>query len=344
MKIAVLYATNFADVSPGGIQQYVRRIGSAAPKEWQIDYFGLGAAGRLPRDEDQYVAVANPSSKSPNNYRYLRGLGAFEAQLQGYDAIVAHRPEYLAANDFRVPTALVLHGGTLNAWRTGRRAFGVAYTVAETLACKRANVVLSVDPAGLIHVNRAISRKIVSLRVPASEEFREVSGILGNVPHRLITTCRLSPEKRVDRILRLAAMVNWPVVIIGDGECSGELRDLASELEIDAYFTGYLEKEAIAEEYGHGGVFVLGSVFEGYPLAAVEALVAGLPCIAVESRCLDRLRDFGARQSSSVDGAAELLRNVVPVSRAERDNAWRMHDPAALGAHFWSEIAGIVHV
>jgi glycosyltransferase involved in cell wall biosynthesis len=98
-------------------------------------------------------------------------------------------------------------------------------------------------------------------------------------------------------------------VLVGDGGERAALERLAAELALDGRlaFTGWSE-EARAQ-LASFDVFVLPSRYEGFPLAVVEAMMAGLPVVA---------SDVGSVREAVRDGATGLL--VPP------------NDPGALAA------------
>src|SRR5262249_50681630 len=96
---------------------------------------------------------------------------------------------------------------------------------------------------------------------------------------------RLAPEKRQDLALKatrrlLAAGRVFRLCVVGDGPQRAELEHLADEL-------GIAEKVRWSGEVQDAGrlakafdVALLCSDFEGMPLAALEALAAGVPLVA----------------------------------------------------------------
>jgi glycosyltransferase involved in cell wall biosynthesis len=96
---------------------------------------------------------------------------------------------------------------------------------------------------------------------------------------------RLAAQKGQAYLLRAfrqvaAAVPTAYLVIIGDGPAAEELKQLCAELGLDARvrFTGRRSDVGACLEVGD--VFVFPSMFEGHPLAPIEAMIKGLPCIA----------------------------------------------------------------
>jgi glycosyltransferase involved in cell wall biosynthesis len=84
------------------------------------------------------------------------------------------------------------------------------------------------------------------------------------------------------------------LAIVGDGELRDELIALADELQISDRVSFLGARADIAEFLSVINVFVLPSLWEGQPIALLEALAIGKPCIA-----------------SSVDGIPEIIKNGV---------------------------------
>jgi glycosyltransferase involved in cell wall biosynthesis len=91
---------------------------------------------------------------------------------------------------------------------------------------------------------------------------------------------------KVDRRARLA--------IVGDGELRDELIALAEELQITDRVSFLGARADIAEFLSAIDVFVLPSLWEGQPIALLEALAIGKPCIV-----------------SNVDGIPEIIEDGV---------------------------------
>jgi glycosyltransferase involved in cell wall biosynthesis len=90
---------------------------------------------------------------------------------------------------------------------------------------------------------------------------------------------RLSPEKGVDVAVRACIRAGVPLVVAGDGPSADELRALAAEA--DVRFTGRVAPEELAELRRGAAVAIVPSRYqEILPLAAAEAMAAGLPTLA----------------------------------------------------------------
>jgi len=102
----------------------------------------------------------------------------------------------------------------------------------------------------------------------------------------LIVVARLNHLKGVDRVLRIARALRWPVTVVGDGPARAALEALAAELAIEARFTGRLSREQTIEAYdGHAFCALLprvdrdGSGGEGFGLTLLEAMGRGVPAV-----------------------------------------------------------------
>jgi len=105
----------------------------------------------------------------------------------------------------------------------------------------------------------------------------------------IATTGRLSLQKGQWHLIRAFSEVvkrvpNALLMIIGSGELEKYLKDLSKAYGLgdQVYFTGH-----VANPYKYlnrADVFVLPSLYEGFPNALAEAMCMGLPCIATDFR------------------------------------------------------------
>ena len=120
------------------------------------------------------------------------------------------------------------------------------------------------------------------------------------------------------------------VVLIGEGRRRAEFQALASSLGLGekAVFKGYLsEPELVRKELDESDLFVLPSLTEGMPRAALEAMARGLPCVC-----------------SSVGGLVELLdeKQLVPPRDADalaERIAWMAGHPEEVNAEATRNLA-----
>jgi glycosyltransferase involved in cell wall biosynthesis len=109
----------------------------------------------------------------------------------------------------------------------------------------------------------------------------------------LLCLGRLGPEKRVDLLLRAVAILkarelpapqrDFRVVIVGDGMCRGDLEILATDLGVldRVEFVGEQPHATAGDWYAAADLFMLTAPAETQGLVLVEAMAAGLPCVAV---------------------------------------------------------------
>jgi len=127
------------------------------------------------------------------------------------------------------------------------------------------------------------------LRVPGPERDRRRASLrreLGIEAEATVVTlvARLVPVKRVDRFLRVAAMLDnqrdLRFLVVGDGELREELRASAAARALgDRLVWGGLRRD-MADVYFASDLVVLTSDNEGTPVALIEARAAGLPVAA----------------------------------------------------------------
>jgi glycosyltransferase involved in cell wall biosynthesis len=126
---------------------------------------------------------------------------------------------------------------------------------------------------------------------PATPEalLRDIPTLEGH--QRLLFLSRLDPKKNVEGLLRaFAELRHWraqvTLLIAGDGPVPYVviLKELAKSLGIARYvfWLGHVEGPRKSAAFAAADVFVLPSFSENFGIAAVEALLAGLPCVLSE--------------------------------------------------------------
>lgn len=106
-------------------------------------------------------------------------------------------------------------------------------------------------------------------------------------PARIILAVgRLEKKKGFDQLIEAFAGMKcgegWKLVICGDGSLREELSTLVCRLQISnsVEFAGAVKD--LAPFFVRAGMFALSSLYEGYPNALAEAMVAGLPCVSYD--------------------------------------------------------------
>jgi glycosyltransferase involved in cell wall biosynthesis len=102
--------------------------------------------------------------------------------------------------------------------------------------------------------------------------------------YKFITVARLSEEKGVERLIHAVGLLSLPFQfhIIGDGNENAALRSLVRELQMEdkIFFEGQRAEPFRGME--DADLFLMGSYYEGFPNALVEAGALGIPVIAFD--------------------------------------------------------------
>ncbi|GGL60158.1 glycosyltransferase [Halocalculus aciditolerans] len=106
-------------------------------------------------------------------------------------------------------------------------------------------------------------------------------------------TGRHGHEKELDDLVRAATHLDAPVVFGGDGPARDELHDLAADLDVDAHFLGFLDRDELPAFYSALDVFAFPSPVETEGLVALEANACGTPVVGVDAGALADTVDHG---------------------------------------------------
>lgn len=105
--------------------------------------------------------------------------------------------------------------------------------------------------------------------------------VIGNVG-------RLTNQKNQRFLVKVANYLrdmtkNFVIMIIGNGELEVQLKSEVAKQGLEKYFLFLGKRSDVMELYNAMDVFVLPSLYEGLPVAGVEAQANGLPCLFADT-------------------------------------------------------------
>lgn len=202
------------------------------------------------------------------------------------------------------------------------------YRAAEDLAVRLNDVTFAVSNDIATHLQGRLPRhaeRIETLHLGAGpvpevrSDRASVRERLG-VPHDhalIVTASRLAPQKSVDVMLHALTLLSTPSVlaILGTGPLEVELRALCGRLRLDDRVRWVGFRDDIADHLAAADAFCLSSVWEGVPLAAMEAIQLGTPVVATDVGGMSELITDG-RSGRLVEAGlprplADALREVL---------------------------------
>lgn len=189
--------------------------------------------------------------------------------------------------------------------------FNVIYRVVMFFLYHRADAIVCVSRSLASHVEKFFLMDKTRIKViPSPVNIREIQvrsqeeidGHKDSLPW-IGTVSRLSAEKGVNYLIeafsQLVKKVDSRLIIVGDGKERGNLEKMARDLGVKdrVDFLGWLQNP-----YNYlkkMDVFVLSSLWEGFPQVIIESMVCGVPIVA--TRCA------GGIEEAIIDGVDGIL-------------------------------------
>ncbi len=136
------------------------------------------------------------------------------------------------------------------------------------------------SPKSIISINNLMDIQSLKQQLSETIDFKPDSTVLN-----LITVARFHPQKSIDRLIiafQQALMINpnLCLYLIGSGELESELKALVKSLKIDSSVIFLGQKNKPLPYISKADLFVLSSLYEGYPTSVLESLIAKTPVLS----------------------------------------------------------------
>jgi glycosyltransferase involved in cell wall biosynthesis len=202
-----------------------------------------------------------------HNYRFVCAIGT--CFTRGEDCMRCHGRDTLPGvrlNCRGARAEAVAYGAGLALWQNRIAANVDAYVVPSAFALGRLRE-LGAPVDGRARVIPSVQRSFAAASRAAAGRFALAAG-------------RLTPEKGFADAVRACAAAGVPLVVAGDGPQLDELRALGG----DVRFTGRVGPDELAALRREAALAIVPSRYaEILPLAALEAMAAGLPVVAARA-------------------------------------------------------------
>ena len=202
-----------------------------------------------------------------HNYRLVCAVGT--CFTRGEDCVRCHGRDTLPGVRLNCRggsrAESLAYGAGLALWQQRLAEQVDAFVVPSAFALGRL-LELGAPVAGRAHVVASVQRDFAPRSSAAGGTYALAAG-------------RLSPEKGFADAIAACARTGLPLVIAGEGPQAGALRELATGADVT--FRGHVSSEELARLRRGAAVAIVPSRYaEILPLAALEAMAAGLPVVA----------------------------------------------------------------
>lgn len=195
-------------------------------------------------------------------------------------------------------------------------------------------IVLNKDIADKYQSNLGLNTTIIENPKSFSSEKK-----ITNDAKRFISCGRLAKEKAYEDMIEALSITrkngcDWDLMIVGGGELKNSLEKRAVELGVSEYvsITGYVSD--VDEKLLTGGIFLLTSRWEGFPMVVTEALEVGLPIIAYDIPAMLPLVTDGVEgylvEAADVKKLAETMRILAGQSEMRINMSKKAIEKASL--------------
>lgn len=177
--------------------------------------------------------------------------------------------------------------------------------------------------------NGVTIHNLMDLSILEKAEHMEDCSIEQNGLPNVISVARMHPQKGIDRLLyaceaALKEGLKHNLYIVGGGELSNEMEELAKNLNLDnVHFLGYKKNPYV--DVKQCDLFVLSSLYEGFATVINESLILGTPVLTTKvSGCEEQITQpehgwiVENNQQALNKGYIEALRNSDDLKEKKR--------------------------
>lgn len=130
-------------------------------------------------------------------------------------------------------------------------------------------------------INMGVKKEITVIPNGVDTELFKPINVEKNNKFTILSIGRLSIEKGINFLIRACKDIDfdYELKIIGSGKEEKSLKELATDLGINANFLGQKKQSALARYYSEADVFVVPSLKEPFGMTTAESMACGTPVI-----------------------------------------------------------------
>ena len=137
----------------------------------------------------------------------------------------------------------------------------------------------------------------------------------------LLSVGELNENKNHETVIKAIRKIkNITYVIVGKGELTDNLKQIAADNDVDVRLVGF--RRDVADFYDAADIYILPSIREGLNVSLMEAMASALPCLCGNIRGNVDLVDEGSGgylfSPSSVENIREIVEKSVKLTKEER--------------------------
>ena len=231
------------------------------------------------------VRVLAPARPIPRSVRAVTLTSTHAAELAACSVLRVFQltgaiPPLIARARFGVPYVVTYGFWYARLSRPGPKRWLKA--ALERVALARAAAVIATTPELAARARRWARRVELIPNGVDTTAFAPGPGTRDGGAARVVYVGRLSAEKNLPTLVEAAARLTTRVrlVFVGGGPEEARLRARARAAGVEVDFRGVIDQTALPAVYREADAFVLASFTEGHPKALLEAMSAGVACVA----------------------------------------------------------------
>lgn len=152
---------------------------------------------------------------------------------------------------------------------------------------------------------------------------------------------RLSPEKQPLQLIAMLQQlpVAYHLHVVGEGALMGAMQSAGQSLIAQGRLHLHGQQAVSAQTYRAWRATVLCSLYEGYPMTALESLACGVPCVSTPIPAMQEMLGPHAPQWLAHGHSAQALADAVQACLAQSPEALQLSIQSTVAAHGFEAFA-----
>lgn len=307
MEVLIVHGMDPYITKPGGTRSYILNlIDFLISKDIKVSLLGISSKEPGIKKDYNFIRLLKTSELSSIKFLIILFFRSAFLRIPKKCIIVTNRSDNMLPFVLfhkNNPKVCILHGVDAKKIKLRKgKTIGMIYDFIERFSLKYTDRIITVDTRThdfyvyrypLLESKMKIIPVGINLKQfkPLDKKKCRSKYLFSKNENIIMYVGRLEKEKNIELIISSLKYVShkYKFVLVGSGTHKEYLKNFASSLNVNYFFTGTIPQDQMSDIMNCADVLVISSLFESGPLVAQEAIACGIPVVSVD---VGRVKEF----------------------------------------------------